>query len=202
MTFLTGKTVLKYWRFVEYLKQKNLSDTKGLKLTAQALLFLMRLRHGLSYDFLKISFDVDKMIVKKYFWKIALLYYHWSNAYLRMWTEGPSDERKNHVFQRMIDDMDPIYKLIAGRMKDPQNRSRKCYIILIDSTKIGVQKSSDFEFQKGTFYGKDQKHCISCTNITTTSGKICCIATSSCSISPRHGDGVLSAFQLKEDLVR
>ena len=105
---------VKYWRFVEFLKQKNLSDTKYLKLTAQALLFLMRLRHGLSYDFLQINFDVDKNTVKAVFWKIALIYYHWSNGPLRIWTEGPSDERKNQIFQKMIDDMDPLYKLIAG----------------------------------------------------------------------------------------
>ena len=65
---------------------------------------------------------------------------------------------------------------------------------------INMLLLNSIEFQKGTFY--NAKHCLTCTNITSVTGRLCCIATSSCSISPRHGDGVLSAFHLKEDLVR
>ena len=94
-----------------------MGDTRSLSLAAQALLFLMRLRHGLSYDFLAINFGVDKRTVKRFFWKISLVYYESSNATLRMWTENPTDAQKNQFFRQLIQEMDPLYRQIASRMK-------------------------------------------------------------------------------------
>ena len=101
----------------DFLKDHNLGDTRSLSLAAQALLFLMRLRHALPYDFLAINFGITKTVVKEIFWKISLIYYESSNATLRMWTENPTDDQKTRFFLRLSQEMDPLYFQIASRMK-------------------------------------------------------------------------------------
>lgn len=129
LTYLTSLRLRKYWQFVEFLRDHNLGDIRSLSLPAQALLFLMRLRHGLPYDSLAIQFGIRKDTVKRVFWKISLVYYESSNATLRMWTENPSNAQKNQFFRGLIEEMDPLYRQIASRMKGWSKYMKKLILI-------------------------------------------------------------------------
>ena len=93
---------------------------------------------------------------------------------LRLWTQNDilPDELK-WVFQKLNENVPPLFRLLKERLADPSGRNRKnCAVILMDSTKIRIVKSSNRSFQSSTFYQPRGKHFITETHGVGLNGEV------------------------------
>ena len=96
--------------------------------------------------------------------------------------------------------LDPHYKNLANLVNDPrENSTRTAFPICLDSTKISIQYSNDYEFQKATFSRKLNDHFLTMTNASLPDGTIIMHSSSSPSVSPSHGDQRIIAKMLWRD---
>ena len=98
------------------------------------------------------------------------------------------------------ENLDPHYKNLADLVKDPREGSdRIAFPICLDSTKVSIQYSNDYEFQKATFFRKLNDHFVTMTNASLPDGTIIMHSGSSPSVSPSHGDQRIIARMLWRD---
>ena len=96
--------------------------------------------------------------------------------------------------------LDPHYKNLSNLVKDPREDSNRiAFPICLDSTKIRIQYSNDYEFQKATFSRKLNDHFVTMTNASLPDGTIVQHSSSSPSVSPSHGDQRIIAKMLWRD---
>ena len=108
---------------------------------------LMRLRQGLTFEYLGILFQTEnENVLIDIFYEVSLLYYNSSSNVPRAWATNISNERKSLLYQNIINDMDPLYtvilstydlvflfyfivfQFIANNWRDPLNKNRLCYM--------------------------------------------------------------------------
>ena len=95
----------------------------------------------------------------------------------------------NAILDEYMANLDQHYKSLASLVKDPRKGSDRTAVPLcIDSTKISIQYSNDYEFQKSTFSRKLNGHFLTMTNVSLPDGTIIMHSSSSPSVSPSHGD--------------
>jgi hypothetical protein len=95
----------------------------------------------------------------------------------------------NAILDEYMENLDPHYKRLTAIVKDPREESyRTAFPICLDSTKIRIPYSNDYEFQKSTFSRKLNGHFVTMTNVSLPDGTIIQHSSSSASVSPSHGD--------------
>ena len=81
------------------------------------------------------------------------------------------DEDKNQCYDQ-LGNQDPFYVKLMSKIQDPLEKGRQGIGVCIDSSKIPIQSSRDFNFQKSTYYGPKNENHITMTNITSFDGSI------------------------------
>ena len=82
--------------------------------------------------------------------------------------------------------LDPHYKNLADLVKDPREGSdRIAFPICLDSTKVSIQYSNDYEFQKATFFRKLNDHFVTMTNASLPDGTIIMHSEAALHLSPQ-----------------
>ena len=116
-------------------------------------MFRARFRQNLTNEAISSLAHIDKMEVLNTVWTAVFSYFHASNPIPKLWVDPKAtEEDRSTIFKEMIQGYDPLMENLAQMFKDPLNKNRKAYLLLIDSTKIPVIKSSDSEFQKKCYY--------------------------------------------------
>ena len=112
----------------------------------------------------------------------------------RLWTSpNLTFNEINCFFDAFLNKEDPHYRnlinLVLDPREPPEGKERHIPIpVALDSTKVRVQKSNDYAFQKSTFYTKLGKNFITFMNATAPDGTIFLTAYACPSVSPSHGD--------------
>ena len=113
-----------------------------------------------------------------------------------------ASRRSTVFFDEFMSKEDQHYKDLLALVGDPRGgkNPRLPFPLCIDSTKIGVQKSSDYEYQKQTYFIKKGQNYITMTNVSLPDGTILLYACASPSVSPSHGDSrILGRFIWKDN---
>ena len=124
-------------------------------------------------------------------YEVAIIHFESSNTIPRLFTTpNISFSEINCFFDEFMSKEDQHYKDLLALVGDPQGgkNPRLPFPLCIDSTKIGVQKSSDYEYQKQTYFIKKGQNYITMTNVSLPDGTILLYACASPSVSPSHGD--------------
>ena len=127
------------------------------------------------------------------------LYYH---LLFRLWTQREvSNEELNFAYDTISSNLPPLYANLIARIADPSGRRRKkAAVILMDSIKIRVVKSSNRVRQNRTHYAPKGGQFVTETHGTFLDGTVCfvsCLATSS---SPSMGDSMIILHMLRQDM--
>ena len=104
------------------------------------------------------------------------------------------------MFDEYMANLNPHYKRLVNLVKDPREGSTRTAVPLcLDSTKIRIPYSNDYEFQKATYSRKLNDHFVTMTNVTLPDGTIVMHSSASPSVSPSHGDQRIIAKMLWRD---
>ena len=93
-----------------------------------------------------------------------------------------------------------MHNEVLNKFKDPSGQNRKPFCLLLDSTKVPIQKSGDQEVQKRTYYDPKKTHAVTFTNITSPNGSIVLYTKMAASISPQHWDSIVTGNLLFQDI--
>ena len=125
---------------------------------------------------------------------MALLHFESSCTVPRLWTSpNLTFNEINCFFDEYLNREDPHYRRLINLVLDPREppdgKERRIPIpVALDSSKVRVQKSNDYAFQKSTFYTKLGKNFITFMNATAPDGTVFLTAYACPSVSPSHGD--------------
>ena len=155
------------------LKNAGLKDRRVLKLPSMVLLQQSKLKQDFDYRVMQVNFALGSTAtVHSIFLEVCMFQFVTGNRIPRLWTKpNLSDEEKDQCFEQ-IANQDPFYKKLLKKFKDPLEKGREGVGLCIDSTKIPIQSSRDFHWQKSTYYGPKNENFITMTNITSFDGSI------------------------------
>ncbi len=150
----TGLTALQFWTLVDTLGSTGIRPGKpGLSLPAKVLLTLMKLRKGLDNETLSFLFGTTKSNISNNFWRISIHLYDVENPIPRLWSKpGLTNEEIDEVFDQLKAEEDPYFKRLSSFFQDPKGQGRIPFVVCVDSTKLTVDKSTDFKAQKDTHF--------------------------------------------------
>ena len=140
------------------------------------------------------NFSSQFQLSASIFYEVALLHFESSCTVPRLWTSpNLTFNEINCFFDAFLNREDPHYRALINLVLDPreppEGKERRIPIpIALDSTKVGVQKSNDYAFQKSTFYIKLGKNFITFMNASAADGTVFLTAYACPSVSPSHGD--------------
>jgi hypothetical protein len=155
-----GCPIKNYWMACEKFKAyEHLLVAKELSLPAKVLLYRMHMRHNDAFKSLASYFFLKSQIpCQELFWQMACIDYQTGLRIPRFWTTPAAaatenDEEKCAIFEEILNMGSPFSKRLASYFEDPKGLGRKPVVLNIDSMKLQVQKSSDFDHQKKTYTG-------------------------------------------------
>ena len=109
--------VKQFWEVVDVFENHGVTPGDKLTVAAKTLLFLLRMRQGLSYMLLKTLFDIESdQSVHDAFWQLCTIYYHKNNPVAQIWCEPNSNAevlKRKAFFSSLIETMSPLYKYIS-----------------------------------------------------------------------------------------
>ena len=124
------------------------------------MLLRLKLRQGWSFPTLESAFNISSRSARRYFWE-TILHFCTTNFCLRemnQWNSPMDPANLDKMYQSIVDNMSPLHAQLARRMQDPRHESRQCVFLAIDSTKVKVMKSTDFNFQQSTYHSPLGSH--------------------------------------------
>ena len=100
LTHLTSLSPKNFWLTVQRLADQGLQDGKEYSIPSKVLLTLIRLRQGLSYEYLSILVQTeDKKFLVNNFYEVTTLFFQISNSVPRQWASRISEREKNIFFK-------------------------------------------------------------------------------------------------------
>ena len=164
-----------------------------LSLEAQCLLFLVRYRKNISLDDLAVNFAINKKLVLNVIEKFLYSEYMTSSSIPLLFNPENVEQDISRMLVYLRNETPPLLQGIISEFQDPTGRGRQCVVALIDATYLHIQKSSDFELQKTTWYAPKASNIIKLLDLTTCTGKFAAIFPLAASLSPRCGDTNLTS---------
>ena len=78
-----------------------------------------------------------------------------------------------YVYDKLNHNLPPLFQLLKSKFADPSGRGRKnCVVILMDSIKIRVCKTTNRSEQSSMFYMPRGKHFVTETHATSLTGEV------------------------------
>ena len=105
--------VKQFWETVLLFENNGVTDGETLSAAAKTLMFLLRMRQGLTYNLIQTMFDYGKKDdLIDWFYQMCTIYYSKNNPIPQLFNQtGEEDGTKRKVFFRsLIESMSPLYK--------------------------------------------------------------------------------------------
>ena len=144
---------------------------------------------GLSFYLLANLFEIDERTASEYFQMVLVMHNHINNDLLKSHTKAKTNSEKDANYARMIVGDGEFEDEIRRAFKDPHPTKNRIPVVLVaDSKKVQVNKSTDKKFQQDCYYKVSNKHFVNFLTICNLSGVPVFQASASASSSPRHGN--------------
>ena len=148
----------------------------------------MRYRKNLPLADLSVYFFIPRTTVSRVIDNILFHELKHSTAIPFLFSQELVDLDVRKTLKYLRDQIPPLMQEIAAEFVDPTGRGRQCVIGLMDATYLFMQKPSDLELQKITFYSPKSHNVLKLLDITSCKGGYAAIMPLASSISPTSGD--------------
>ena len=142
---------------------------------------------------LAINFAIDKKLVVAVIEQFLFSEFKTSSNIPLLFRQENVEQDISRMLLYLRNETPPLLQGIISEFKDPTGQGRQCVVALIDATYLHIQKPSDFELQKITWYSPKASNIIKLIDLTTCTGKFSAILPLAASLSPRCGDSNLTS---------
>lgn len=146
----------------------------------------MRYRKNLPLADLSVYFFIPRTTVSRVIDNILFHELKHSTVIPLLFSQESVDLDVRKTLEYLRDQIPPLVQELAAEFVDPTGRGRQCVIGLMDATYL-MQKPSDLELQKITFYSPKSHNVLKLLDITSCKGGYAAIIPLASSISPTSG---------------
>lgn len=191
-----GLKVHQFWMLVSMQRGSVLRDN-DLDIAGRVLLFCYKMRGNPDFRELSAAFQITSMTANNIFWTQLTYYLQHNNSVPNIPTDSQSMDT---FYQEMKQRENPFHKELLSYFADPKGANRIAVGISLDSKKVSIENSQDFECQKDCYYSKKGGHFVTFTSFVDTSGYIVYTLPVAAASSPRCGDSQLCGLELKRQV--
>ena len=195
---LTGMRINQFWELVWLQKQGRTQrpTCRSLNTAARVLLYRHKMRSNPDFRDLAAYFQIGLSTVHDIFWTELCTNVLLSSSLPLQWFGNPTEVDKNAVYASMKGRESPIHRELLSYFSDSEGGSRLPVGVSLDSKKVRVQNSMDYECQKDAYYPKKGGHCVTFSTLVDTTGYVVLTLPVAAAATPRCGDSSLTGVEI------